>query len=701
MDIKLIAIGIAIFLSVISGHVLGQEAPETDPAADKELTADQKKYMAEHMTLTREAADNLYEEFNKFCMESFGAKAEPLMYEKTGRELRLDDDASWRHVSANSACIAFRTSLPARAHVKYQQGDGTAQTTATDERFFLNHVHYLRGLEPGHEYTYTIVAEDERGEKFESAPATIKAERPDNAIDLPGDMAGPPYEITKPGYYVLTKDLVCDGAGIKIKAKGEVTLDFNGHSLTYDNVRTPPPAGASGNFWLFLNNTAYGLLVERPSQVKVVNGTIRQGEGGGGGQGNGWGSNAIFANGSLEMAGMTIDHYGASSTTVNLPYCPSAKLHHNVIVDKGTSVINRHQGIKNVHLAKGTLRYNLVKRCRHQGLIGGDETTGNEVYVDSYANNAFALSGAAEIRDNFVFGSGYHVCGLGWGSEVKNVGNFIHLKAVKPTGRFEEYGSRSTMVGMRFTIYGDGTKRYENTLHEKNIVSVSAADGGEARGIQWSTGQNTANRVFRDNIIKATAEDEKSAAVTLDLEGNFKAADELLPMIYENSRFIGSTYIVQFGASNPAGSNHRLYNCRLERAGDDSRFTTFRFHQALTTKNNIVRDCEFAKGASLESVTWPKELEGKEDGQKVNFTVQWTLDIKTEPNAAVTITDASGEEAFSGKADEQGRLSVPLSQYTRSAAGRTDHGPYEVAVKKTDGTAKKTVTVDGQKKIEL
>ncbi len=695
------AVAIVATAALLAAPARGQGLPAATPAAGEALTAGQKQYMDKHMQLSRQAADKLYEEFNRFCLESFGARAEPLMHEKTGRELGLVEDASWRHVSANSACIAFRTRLPARAHVKYRPADGPADFTTADERFFLNHVHYLRGLEPGREYTFTIMAEDERGEKFESRPATFKAERPAGAIALPGDMQGPPFVIDKPGYYLLTRDVVSDGAGIHVKARGEVTLDLNGHSLTYNNARTAPPAGANGNFWLFLNNTPHGLLADRSASVRLLNGVIRQGDGAGGGQGNGWGNNPIFANGPLEAAGVTIDHYGTSSTTLNLPYCSAANVHHNVIVDKGDDVVNRHQGIKAVHIAKGTIRNNLVKRCRHQGLAGGSLTSGNEVYVDSYANNAFALAGAGEISDNFVFGTGYHVCGLGWGSDIRNVGNFIHLKAVKPLARFAEYGDRSTMVGMRFTIYGDGNKEYSNSLHESNIVSVVAADGGEARGIQWSTGRKTENRIFRDNVVKAVALDGKSAAAAFVLEGNPDFADELLPMIYGASRIIGSTCLLQFGASNPAGSNHQLHGCRLERVGRDARFSAIRFHHAHASKNNILRDCEFAAGASPEAVVWPAGLRNKEVAARIGFAVQWTLSIQTEANAAVTIRNAAGKEVFSGRADGEGHLTAALSQYTQSAAGRADHGPHEVTVDKADGEVRKRLTLDRPARLEI
>ena len=66
-----------------------------------------------------------------------------------------------------------------------------------------------------------------------------------------------------------------------------------------------------------------------------------------------------------------------------------------------------------------------------------------------------------------------------------------------------------------------------------------------------------------------------------------------------------------------------------------------------------------------------------------------------------TVTNATGAEAFSGKADDKGAASIALPQYKASTKSRTDYNPYTITVEKDGKTATKSVTVDKKQEIDI
>jgi len=337
------------------------------------------------------------------------------------------------------------------------------------------------------------------------------------------------------------------------------------------------------------------------------------------------------------------------------------------------------------------VHHNLVKRTRQSGL-SGDEVYHNEVYVESWAPNAFGLAGK-RIYGNRVFGTGHHVCAIGWGGVREVYNNYVHLEAEEPVARYTR--ARASMNGMRFTLYGEGTQECAAVVYHDNIVVVAARDGGQARGLQFSTGTKAAGRIFRNNTVKALARDHTSDQTCVVAEGNPKLADQHLPMVYANTTFIGTTVHLRLGGGNPPGSNHQFHNCRFVKVGDDPRYTTLLFPSGYASKNHVFRDCTFEGGASLDSVRWAN------DRADHGFTVQWTLTVRTAPDARVTITDKAGKEVFSGSADGVGVAAVPLSQYVARPADKTFYTPHQVKVEKDGKTVTKTVTMDAKQEVEI
>jgi len=652
------------------------------------------------------ADEDPYKAFSEFCVEHFGAEKEELTYTAFGKELKFVDGGAWVYCSERSACVVFQTTLPAKAYVEYGPTDKYGSKTDPAERNFYIHLRYLAGLEPGKEYHYRLVAEDERGKVIKSDDRTFKTALPEKAdvIRIPGDLQGPPYVLNKSGaYYLVTKDMVIDGMAFDIPEKvTNVTLDLGGHTVVYNQKAWPKIE--SDNFWDWIRRAQYGLRAMTCTGLKVYNGTIAQGAGNNAAQANSIGYNPLYLNGctGMEIAGVTLKYAGPQQVAIYNHWGGSdSRFHHNVFVDAGTEVPNRHgAGCKALLLYGDSGRnvkvdHNLVKRTRQSGL-GGNEVFDNEIYVDSWATNSFGvgLSEGGKAYDNKVLGTGYHVVAFGWGKDQTFYRNFVHLEGTGKGGRFKEYGDQISLNGFRLTQYNGSRNDLSNQLYYENTVVVRAREECEGRGVQFFSDPYVKNLVFRDNTVKAVVADSKTKQLAcIVTQGLPDRTEDHLPIIYQGGTFTSNICNIRFGDYYGTGSNHRFYGCKFVRTGDDPRYKTFLWDTGFPCKNHVVRDPVFEGGAGLDSIAFK--------GADQDLTVEWTVTVKTAPGAAVKIADKDGKEVFSGQADDKGAVEVPLGQYKASIEGRIVYTPHAVTAEKDAKKATVQVTADAKKTVEL
>jgi hypothetical protein len=364
-------------------------------------------------------------------------------------------------------------------------------------------------------------------------------------------------------------------------------------------------------------------------------------------------------------------------------------------------MVNRHGAGSRALLFYGggpkatKVHHNLVKRTR-QGGLGGNKVHNNEVYVDSWATNSFGITitEEGEAHNNRVFGTGYHVVAFGWGSKQKFHHNFIHLEGQKPSPRFAEYGEQVSLNGFRLTQYGGSQNPYHDNLYYDNTIIVTGREGCEGRGVQFFSDPHVENLVFRNNVIKATVADSQTKQLACVVtQGLQDRTNEHLPIIYKDCTFISNICNVRFGDYYGVGSNHRFYGCKFVRIGQDPRYKTFLWDTHYPSKNHVVLDPTFDGGASLESI-----LLGEGDH---GLTVKWTVTIKTAPGASVSIKDADGKDAFTGKADAEGALPVALAECLLTAQGKTLYTPHTIIAEKEGKTATKQITVDKKQQVAL
>ena len=407
--------------------------------------------------------DGVYGEFNRFCIDSFAHREE--LREAFGGKLRIIEEGTWRHVSETSACVAWRTSVPAVSWVEYEAASPVpsseifAESTPPTERGFFLHLHYLTDLQTGISYRFRLVAVDGDGNRIESTVQRLTPGKMNEAIRIPSDVEGPPYNLNRShATYLVTEDLFSDTTLFNITADG-VTLDLGGHLLVYDNL--PGSRDPSADERLFGWYAAQGpcgiRTADRRGRIRILNGRIRQGEGSGASQPAAY--NPIFLRRphSTEIAGVTAEYAGAQVTGIMVDSAyEGIIIHHNVLTDHGTEILDRHRGQDGIYLnsekpgtEKILCHHNLIKRSRHRGITAASlcAVSANEIYIDSYATNSYGIMYYSSrdpvhhvsLYDNAVFGTGYHPIGIGAGFHAHDVevhGNLILMQGTEPQERW-------------------------------------------------------------------------------------------------------------------------------------------------------------------------------------------------------------------------------------------------------------------------
>jgi len=641
-----------------------------------------------------EEKGDAYDAFNRFCISHFGAEKEPLVYEKFGRDLRFLPDGSWRHVSENSACIAWETNLPAKSYVEYGETPAYGKSTPQTERHFYLHLHYLKGLETGKTCHYRLVSTDERGNTIRWEDRTLTAQKSKGAIHLPGDLEGPPYELKERGAtYVLKQDVSADGSAIRILAP-DITLDLNGHTVTYDRKHETDRTKA---------RNLHGILGNYHSDPKIFNGVVVQGEGNTSASASSRGVRpvTILETGG-EIAGLTCIYRGNQITGMRTA---NSHVHHNVVEDRGTEIQNRHQGCGGIAAATGKVHHNLIKRARHKGIgcIKDAELKNNEIYIDSFATNGAGIflyrTKNALVENNRIFATGYTVFGIGpiakGGEQLKIHSNLVHVDAMKPTVRSKEYGAICWTFCLRLS-WGAKDVDYHN-----NLLIANGRDGSWTTGTRFQAVKGLENVVFRNNTVKMTYEGKTEGgrygkwSTAIDVDGG-DDPKEAGVIVFRDNRIISNYRNVGGDGWYGAGSNAVFRGNTFVRVGNRADYYTI--YCGFWTNNATgfkYYDSSFEGGAGYDAIEFDRGTGKKE------LSVGWTLTVKTAPDAKVTIKDRTGAEVFRGETDPEGGWNVALVQYIHRPEGKTDLTPHMVTIEKDGKTVTRTITMDRQQELVM
>ncbi|NOY96417.1 MAG: hypothetical protein GXO81_08570 [Chlorobi bacterium] len=649
--------------------------------------------------------EELYKLFNQFCKTYYGAERDQLIYETFGNKLEVIEESRWDYFSEQSATIAWETNLPANTYVEYGETEEYGLKSEISERPFYIHVHYLKGLKPNTLYHYKFVSIDERGNKAESGDLTFHTKAIKNAIHIPGDLGNPPYLLNKPNsIYLVTEDIIAGRTAFNIEASN-ITLDLGGHTIIHAHELIPEldysdlEKSGVGIRRVDYNNNLSGLT--------ILNGIIKQGAAKNNqdytaakdmlrpdpdrkaklekNSSRGFSNIEITNFNGVEIAGVTLEYHLPQTWGMRFEAAGGEyNIHHNVITDKGTQLFNRHGGgtVRSIGFRSEPggyssnndnneiqIHHNLIKRTRQNALHTAQKIYNNEIYVDSWVVNSFAISPYkhnGQVYNNKIFLTGYYACGILWATSDLNVSNnLIQMESIntmieKPMkGRrlIETWGEQDVIAGLRMTNYGKGGQERENLIYSDNLVIGHSRGGAEMRGTEFYSDYSIRGLFYRNGIIKIEVDDTITRkAACVDTQGAFNDRSKHLPLYYENCSLISNICNVRFGDDYGQGSNHQFINCKIIKTGNNPNYHTFVFDGHSSVFNHVFLDCKFIDGASYNDVYW-------NDTQSLsNYRIVWTLDVATNHGAKITIKDKNGKVTQTAVADADGKYSTPLVQ---------------------------------------
>ncbi len=693
--------------------------------------------------------EKLYELYNEFCLTHYGAKVDPVVYETFGNNPVIKEGSIWEYISEKSATLSWKTNLPSKSYVEYGPTESYGERTALPERYFYNHLHYLKSLQQNTEYHYRLVSVDESGKKIVSPDYTFTTKDIPDAIHIPGDLGTPPYLLDQPNsVYVVTVDIDADRTAFEILADN-VTLDLGGHTITHGNELIEDLNHA------VLEKSGVGIRrkssKEKQSGLKIYNGILKQGVAENNtdyyaaenmlnpekerqdvlynNMGKGFNNIELAWYEDVEIAGITVEYRWHQTWGMRFENAfGKFNIHHNVCLDKGTQMFSRHgaggarsmgfvgsgSGDLNHDENEIQMHHNLIKRTRQNGLNVAQKINDNEVYVDSWVVNSFAIQPHqrnAQVYNNNIFLTGYYGCGILWStSNLQAHHNFIHMESIttmieRPNkGRrlIETWGEQDVLAGLRLTNYSSGGQQRENLNYSDNVILGRCRGEVEMRGTEFYSDYSIKNLVCENSVIKILAQDDQvRKAACVDTQGAYNDRSTHLPLYYKNCELISNICNVRFGDEYGQGSNHQFIECKIIKMGSYSKYHTFEFDGHKSVFKHGLLDCEFIGGARYNDVYWASTL------SKSNYSVLWTLTLNTSENAGVTVSDKNGNKIFEGDAGTDGTVSLPLIQSTIRPVEWSPDGDEQEVTKKNQYQEERfdpysvKVSKDGKEKTEI
>ena len=618
---------------------------------------------------------------------------------------------TWTHVSANSAAVGVETTRAAHTHVEYGPTPACGmRTPETDPHF--QHLHHLKGLTPGTTYHYRVVAASPDGKRAITPIGTLTPKVPPGAlVRVPDEMpGGPPYVLDKPKTtYLVTQDLVCPAKAFEIKAS-DVTLEFNGRMVVYDNQKLPRPEGG----WnVFREQAAMGVRVRmRGKGIRILNGTILQGAGDSKGAVPGVGYNPIFiSSAATEIAGIHAIWSGDDVGGFFLHGGEGHSVHHCVTEDRGSGIRDRHQAICNIGYAgKVHVHHCLIKRSRHRAINGPIEADHNEIHVDSQATNAFGVKARQDvpcsIHHNRIYGAGEHPIGIGATGNVKGVRIYANYVEVQNTKGSTEYGNTGSAC-YRMTWGGDAddVEVYDNVfvLHAKRNAFVWQGKSMDSHGRAiWiglpvkteEPGRTKPRTILHHNTIIANNAGGGAKAAGIAIV----CLNETPLLVFEENRVMSNWANVLLSDSYGHSNGYpKFIRNTFVKVGDVENYATVRNAYRTRPANAEFIDNRYEKGASLDSVRWMRPYEGYAKEIRVSHFLELTVKDaagRAAVGAAVTIKDKRGNVVFEGKTDAEGKLKTIVPERSIKPTGAVVFTPHTVTAAADGKTAQKTLTLD-------
>jgi len=520
--------------------------------------------------------------------------------------------------------------------------------------------------------------------------------------------------------YILGQDVSSLGTCFSVQADN-IVLNLNHHVISYglgkpksaafgvlgiacwdstltNGIATGNPCGGS-----FDGLTVFNGSIVQAAGAAPFSDAIRLGQGGGN---------------YLKVFDVTITVEGDSAIPIHTTFSGAGSvIRNNVIQNNVKTIQNRHQlqgtSIKfdnSQLLPKGQMVYENKIVGGPQGgillLTQGASAYRNEIRQDAHYSNDFAIymwGNDQEVYENLIeatSGRGIQVGGGAVGTNGEHMGgrnsrahdNVIRVRELKQNCEYGE-GAASCLgceLGGAYGIQFDDNPQGDTTYNNKVMAFADDCDGAALRVTDSETPQNESH----DETFSAVRVHAGSPGVAYGW-------DNLGPKGFtaRNDVFSGDTATYHVGWDG--AQNEICLSCTLERGDQNSspNYVTFSFQNGgkNPVQNVHFRDTRFLGGAKkdsnnlrpIDSENWPGYVE---------YYIDWTLTLRIHGQSRdsvsgvqVAITDASGDAAYRGETDSQGKIVVSLTEFriynTYTHVIQETRTPYRVELAKQGCTA--------------
>jgi hypothetical protein len=515
--------------------------------------------------------------------------------------------------------------------------------------------------------------------------------------------------------YILQNDVSSEGTCFSVQ-DDEITLDLNGHTITYatrdqggrrhavigsacygPHLDNNPCGGTFKNF-----TVQNGKIVQGPSAAPFSD-AIRIGQVGGT---------------NLTVTNVEFDISAPSAKAIHTTYAKGGhRISRNTIRSRVTSIGSRHQldGVT-IKLETENTASSAPSQVHHNTIIGSAQggilvtAPRSRVYENTISLNAnytndfciYAWAPGAEIFGNQCDNT--QGTSMGRGIHVSSPAVSVHHNVIKvrELPRNEEYSGCQTggAYGIQLEQSADKTRVYENDV-------TAVADACDAIAMRATTIPATASNEIYDNrfaaVRVATAKGKAVAFSPNNVSGG---------ILLRGNRLISDTAAVLVPWDGAQGIRFENNTFEIGSNPPPDGWAMFVFNNAKPSEELYVRDPKFIGRASATAKMRPVGF-GKWAGQ-AGFRVEWTTTIRVASSgnspvdgALVTITDAAGTNVFSGTTNAKGIAIAPLTEEhfrntKAEAVTKQKSAPYLIQVEAPGiGSAKRQIEALGAQEVEI
>lgn len=340
--------------------------------------------------------------------------------------------------------------------------------------------------------------------------------------------------------YVLMQDVATAHTAFEISAH-DVTLNLNGHTVTYGTADSPTVSFPNGTAGV---KTHWGV-----TGTVIANGEIAQGDGACVGDVSGRNCNPVIVQenpGLTQIGGLSLSYH--TPDTSGIVALGDGEIYQNTVEDSGNQVTYAGTGVPAIRTEARSIHHNKLLSVRHRGIVTGSnsDVSYNEIHINSNNTNSYGIM-VWEIQNfavhhNKIYGAGNHPIGIGpvgtGGTDGEIYSNYVATENTR-THPDSPFGSSA----FRIRTYDGWCDRIEVMCNY--FVVLGGNEHPELQGNSWGRGLwigdlQPGNRVdIHHNYVEALTLDPQPRA-----DGHYHSAVSMSSGGYNEGLYLEDNTIV-------------------------------------------------------------------------------------------------------------------------------------------------------------